>query len=93
MTRTDTTTEPLTIQGHFIQHLHTALDGGDMVEAEATSTRMVDTFRVRGGMRPAWNAMIVQGSTKGSYRLEKPSVNRPPKPQKRATKKQRKNHR
>ncbi len=51
MTRTDTTTEPLTIQGHFIQHLHTALDGGDMVEAEATISNL---FMLSAGDGTTW---------------------------------------
>jgi hypothetical protein len=44
-------------------------------EVEADAKRLIDVFRDRRsstGYHPAWGSMIVQGSTKGAYRLNPP---------------------
>ncbi len=41
----------MTLQAHFLQHLHTALDGGDLPEAEATLDNLLLIARTSG---PEW---------------------------------------
>ncbi len=46
------------------------LDGVTVVtQANVTQTRLIDVFKAKGRMHPAWGTMITNGSTKGAYRL------------------------
>jgi len=46
------------------------IDGLTVVtQADVSQNRLVDVFKGKDGMHPAWNTLIVSGATKGSYRL------------------------
>lgn len=55
-------------------------DGVSVVtEADVSQARLVDVFKRKSGMHPAWGALIVPGATKGSYRLsDGPSIAKKP---------------
>lgn len=42
--------------------------------ADVSQTRLVDVFKSKGSMHPAWGTVIVPGETKGSYRLSDAAI-------------------
>jgi hypothetical protein len=48
-------------------------------QADVSHTRLLEVFRGKQGMHPAWGTMLVQGETKGAYRLSehKPTGTKP----------------
>lgn len=71
------------------------LDGLTVVtQADVSQTRLIDVFRSKGKAHPAWGAMIVQGQSKGAYRLNDATAVVPPKvPRTQSRKTTRKTHR
>jgi hypothetical protein len=46
------------------------LDGLTVItQADVDQCRLIDVFKSKGEMHPAWGVMVIAGATKGSYRL------------------------
>lgn len=65
-----------------------------VTRADVAQTRLIDVFRSKGKAHSAWGTMIVQGTSKGAYRLnDRPAVTPPKARQKGSRKTTRKTHR